>query len=414
MGALYSAPNPQGALLPLPDAAAGEAPTVFGLKGRVGRGRANDFPDVKAAKQALSLAGYYPGVFAREADGHVDPQMRSAILGFQSDRGLRVDGWMGPGGQTERELERTIRPKVLAQKVKETPAKEATPARSDVESGKPDPKPDTPDGGSDKGQAKTPGTADTGGPMDISPERADRARERLGGISAVGASRLTDKDARDVLNVLAREPELLAKHGDKLPGLYQAAKDDTQFIEADKKRRLALSRDIEGDPGLKERFLGWVDLKDPQRRDAMRALMDKTFTAYGIKDKPPKVVFETLAEKGIGAKFDPRSDTITVNTNSHIYKNGGSFEVSVARTAMHEAVHAYQTRLASAVREGRIGSDHPDFRQGQLFLLNKVQDMTIRPDLDTHKDVEAYRNQPVERHAKKVTEELGKLIPVRY
>ncbi len=78
-----------------PDTVPEEAPTVFGLKGRVGRGRANDFADVKAAKSALAKAGYYPDIFAREADGHVDSRMRIAILGFQNDRGLRVDGWMG-------------------------------------------------------------------------------------------------------------------------------------------------------------------------------------------------------------------------------------------------------------------------------------------------------------------------------
>ena len=121
-----------------PDAAPEEAPPVFGLKGRVGRGRANHFADVKAAKGALAQAGYYPAVLAREADGRVDSRMRSAILGFQSDRGLRVDGWMGPGGQTERELERTIRPKVLAHETKETPTKESAPARSS-EARRPDP-----------------------------------------------------------------------------------------------------------------------------------------------------------------------------------------------------------------------------------------------------------------------------------
>ena len=181
MGALFSAPKPPGPLSPLPNlddpevrlrrekervairrqrppgstiltggldlgtgadilpaAAPDESPPVFGLKGRVGRGRANDFPDVKAAKGALAQAGYYPDTFAREADGHVDSRMRSAILGFQSDKGLRVDGWMGPGGQTERELERTIRPEVLAQEAKETPAKESAPARPGGEPRKPE------------------------------------------------------------------------------------------------------------------------------------------------------------------------------------------------------------------------------------------------------------------------------------
>ena len=395
MGALFATPKP--------------TPPVFGLKGRVGRGRANLFQDVKASKGALARAGYYPEVFAREADGHVDSRMRSAILGFQSDKGLRIDGWMGPGGQTERELERTIRPKVLAQRVKETSAKETAPSRTRGEDGEAG----TPDGGSDKGQAKTPDTPGTAGPMDISPERAGRARERLGGISGLGASRLTDKDARDLLNVLARDPELLAKHKDKLPGLYKAAKDDTLFIEADKKRRLALRRDIEGDPDLRERFYGWVDLKDPLKRDAMRALMDKTFSAYGMKDTPLKVTFEALADKGNGAKYDPKSDTITVNTASYLYEYGTALKTSAAQAAMHEAVHAYQTRLARAVYEGRIGPDHPDFRQGQLFLLNKVQGMTLRPNLETIEGIEGYRKQPVEKHAKDVAEKIGKLIPIR-
>ena len=69
--------------------------------------------------------------------------------------------------------------------------------------------------------------------------------------------------------------------------------------------------------------------------------------------------------------------------------------------------------MARAVREGRIGSDHPAFRQGKLFLLNKVQGMTLRPDLDKHEGVEAYEEQPSEKHARKVAEELGKFIPVR-
>ena len=182
MGALFSSPKPPGPLPPLPNlddpevrlrrqeerlarrrnrgqgttiltgglakalqaaaparpaAAAEEAPPVLGLKGRVGRGRANDFADVKAVKGALARAGYYSAVLAREPDGHVDSRMRSAILGFQSDKGLRIDGWMGPGGQTERELERTIRPTVLAHEAKEKLQKEAAPARPDGETRKP-------------------------------------------------------------------------------------------------------------------------------------------------------------------------------------------------------------------------------------------------------------------------------------
>ena len=69
--------------------------------------------------------------------------------------------------------------------------------------------------------------------------------------------------------------------------------------------------------------------------------------------------------------------------------------------------------MAWAVQDGRIGSDHPDFRQGQLFLLNKVQGMTLRPNTRTLEGLKAYEDQPVEKHAKEVSDELGKLIPFR-
>ena len=89
--------------------------------------------------RALAAASSTPRLDAELLLSMAAGRPRSAILGFQSDKGLRIDGWMGPGGQTERELERTIRPKVLAQKAKETPAKEAAPARTDGEVRKSEP-----------------------------------------------------------------------------------------------------------------------------------------------------------------------------------------------------------------------------------------------------------------------------------
>ena len=112
---------------------------VFGLGSQVGPGRANRPEDVRVTKRALALAGHYPADLARDPSGEADSMLARGISAFQSKRGLREDGLMGPGGETERELERTVRPTVLAHKAKEKSGKEAAPAGSDGEPRKTDP-----------------------------------------------------------------------------------------------------------------------------------------------------------------------------------------------------------------------------------------------------------------------------------
>ena len=81
---------------------------IFGLGSYVGPGRANRPQDVRLTKRALALAGHYPADLARETSAEADSLLARGISAFQSRHGLKQDGLMAPGGETERELERTV------------------------------------------------------------------------------------------------------------------------------------------------------------------------------------------------------------------------------------------------------------------------------------------------------------------
>ncbi|MBF0252135.1 MAG: peptidoglycan-binding protein [Alphaproteobacteria bacterium] len=82
--------------------------TPFHVNGRVSRS-SNCFPeDVLAAKHALNRLGFYDVPEWGIAD-FPDRQLMEAITAFQKSRGLRVDGAMRPGGETEAAIQGDLR-----------------------------------------------------------------------------------------------------------------------------------------------------------------------------------------------------------------------------------------------------------------------------------------------------------------
>ena len=116
---------------------------IFGLGSQVGPGRANRPEDVRKTKRALALAGHYPTDLARDPSGEADSLLARGISGFQSRHGLKQDGLMAPGGETERELERTVQSAQQAQGKKGGPTKGTDRAPEKSGSG-PQPLPETP------------------------------------------------------------------------------------------------------------------------------------------------------------------------------------------------------------------------------------------------------------------------------
>jgi hypothetical protein len=69
------------------------------LRDRVGDGLPNDPQDILWLKRALSRLGRYND--RGEAHPFIDRALMNAITGYQRDHGLRRDGMLNPGGETE-------------------------------------------------------------------------------------------------------------------------------------------------------------------------------------------------------------------------------------------------------------------------------------------------------------------------
>jgi peptidoglycan hydrolase-like protein with peptidoglycan-binding domain len=71
------------------------------LTGMIGNNLTNDEEDVLQVKSELFKRGYYTKPVT---NGIIDVETTNAIKNFQKDKGLRVDGVMKPGGETEQAI----------------------------------------------------------------------------------------------------------------------------------------------------------------------------------------------------------------------------------------------------------------------------------------------------------------------
>lgn len=75
--------------------------TLFKLRQPVGTDYNVEPHDTVNIKRALNHLGYYPQLPDGGFGDWVDHEMFDGIRKFQSDNGLKVDGFMRPGGETE-------------------------------------------------------------------------------------------------------------------------------------------------------------------------------------------------------------------------------------------------------------------------------------------------------------------------
>lgn len=69
------------------------------LRDRTGNGLPNTSRDILWVKEALRRLGRYNHGGAPHP--YIDRTLNEAILNYQRDRGLRRDGYLAPGGETE-------------------------------------------------------------------------------------------------------------------------------------------------------------------------------------------------------------------------------------------------------------------------------------------------------------------------
>lgn len=82
-------------------------PTPSFFRDSIGTGLPNEDEDVLMAKQLFGDIGRL-GNSPNERTPFFDRSLENAIKGFQQDRSLQVDGWLTPGGETERNIRRDM------------------------------------------------------------------------------------------------------------------------------------------------------------------------------------------------------------------------------------------------------------------------------------------------------------------
>lgn len=76
----------------------------FNLKDPMGTDHVVDPGDIVNTKTALNRLGYYDVPPDRGIDDWTDDAMFNGIKAFQKDKGLKIDGFMRPGGPTEKAI----------------------------------------------------------------------------------------------------------------------------------------------------------------------------------------------------------------------------------------------------------------------------------------------------------------------
>lgn len=80
----------------------------FSLNKAMGTNYTVDPGDIVNTKTALNQLGYYDVPDHRGVDDWTDDAMFNGIKAFQKDNGLKVDGFMRPGGPTEQTINRLL------------------------------------------------------------------------------------------------------------------------------------------------------------------------------------------------------------------------------------------------------------------------------------------------------------------
>ncbi len=82
------------------------------ITGMVGDQRENRPEDVRQVKNVLDRLGYFNFKKEPEPHGYITRKMDEGIRRYQKERGLRVDGWLKPGGETEKALRKDLKRRV--------------------------------------------------------------------------------------------------------------------------------------------------------------------------------------------------------------------------------------------------------------------------------------------------------------
>ena len=241
----------------------------------------------------------------------------------------------------------------------------------------------------------------------LTPEQKDQARQTITIVDNQGADKLTGEEKVNALNYLRGKSNLTSGERKTAITIFRTIEIDPVFEAQEKPKREAVLKQLPKDEIIRNAVKNWPRLTPEEKLAALDRAVDIHASIFGTEK--PKVRIEELGLPG--AQYDQRTNTITIDLS----KEEGKFPALEAfGKIFHEAAHAQQRQLAEDFLAGKIKPDDSRWLQAQIFALNEGQ-LYIRPTKPgLTQEGEDYSNQPVEKHAKVLADQVGvKLFELR-
>ncbi|HKM61872.1 MAG TPA: hypothetical protein VJY39_05215 [Acidisphaera sp.] len=260
----------------------------------------------------------------------------------------------------------------------------------------------------------------------------DRTLKALGQNPAAAAAMIARLSCFKVVKVVGdkrilcpppEQMEVLAK-------LYRVIELDPEFEDGDRTHRAAVLNALSGDE-VEAMRNGWKTGaalgSDETKQNQLRSIQGVQTKILGFT---AAMAFDELRTGVGGTCGGVDGKVVTISTA----ENANQDFDDALETVVHETTHAYQRALLQEITrpDGKVGLDDTRYAQAQLFKLNNeaYYDGPVAPpvrptgeDATTEsieeynrkrrqydEQLEAYENQPVERHAIKAGNEAGRLF----
>ena len=154
-----------------------------------------------------------------------------------------------------------------------------------------------------------------------------------------------------------------------------------------------VAADLAGDQDLQHARANWGSLSDADKAAALKKVVDAQSNAMGVP--APEIVVDNGMKEGddtASGVYNHEDGKLHINMDPD--SNTADFQKALS-IAAHENTHHYQDVMMQRLKDGTLKPGDPEYAQTKLFAANNGPNGYIEP----HEGIDAYKNQPLERHA---------------
>lgn len=240
-----------------------------------------------------------------------------------------------------------------------------------------------------------------GGPFHLPPDRLKTAKRDLNRLKRQPAAQLDFAKKLDVLTFLASKPAPTTEDRAVAAQIFRSKEVAriTKDFNTDARQRFL--EFLKGDGGTKEIVKKpWQGYSEREQLDHLNYVAGKHAELFGYPK--PKVVHKDFGSRKASGRFVQSDNIIQIDLNR---ENRRDTLKQAMGAVVHEAMHAYQTKLITDFRNRKMGADDRRLAAAQLFSLN-FSPLYVKAETS----FEAYTSQPMEVSSWAIGDAAGDLL----